>query len=74
MMDDLAMRFASGTWPKLRKIYLRTFHASDMQLAQMIGGMRQLEELDIDQCEFGPLSTIALRPLHSFLRELDFFM
>jgi hypothetical protein len=65
-----AALLAKGTWPKLCELGLQDFALSDKQLGQIISEMQHVKSLDVDGCTFGPLSSAALHPHFSSLRQL----
>ncbi|KAF9353616.1 hypothetical protein BGX26_008621 [Mortierella sp. AD094] len=69
-LDDLAHRAATGTWPKLQSLHLRST-ASDKQVSLLITGMNQVLLLKVSSASFGPLSMSALQPHFTHLRKLD---
>ncbi|KAI8348100.1 hypothetical protein B0O80DRAFT_186879 [Mortierella sp. GBAus27b] len=59
-MNDMAARFETGTWSKLRELKL-SFYGSDAQLAKIIGGIETATKLEVLGCEFDQLSLVSLR-------------
>jgi hypothetical protein len=71
---DFAMRFATGTWPKMQELRLQFFRMSDKDLARVIEGMHRATTLDIRAGQFEELSLAALRCHYPYLRHLHICM